>query len=101
MDLMEFENDSSSPRAPRTTTVLVFLAAFAVILSYLAIYAATNALIAADLISPWPQEADPRPGWMLRAFVGMFAACATVGILFRFFSHRQLKRIDAMADAEE
>ena len=87
--------------SPRTSTVLVFLAAFAIMMSWLCVYALTNALIAADIISAWPVDADPRPRWMMDAFVGFFGAAAIIGLLFRWVSHRQLKRIDAMADAED
>lgn len=101
MEMMELDQDSASQRAPRTATVLVFLAAFAVIVSYLGVYAVSNALISADLISAWPHEADPRPGWMLRTFLGLFGTFGTVGMMFKLVSYRQLKRIDAMADVEE
>ncbi len=87
--------------SPRTVTVLVFLAAFAITVSYLSVYAVTNALIAANMMSAWPVEADPRPHWMLNAFAGFFGAFAVIALFFRWTSHRQLRRIDQMADAED
>ena len=86
---------------PRTSTVLVFLAAFAIMVSWLSVYALTNALISAGIMSPWPDGVDPRPRWMLHAFGGFFGAFAIIGLYFRWASRRQLRRIDAMADAEE
>jgi threonine/homoserine/homoserine lactone efflux protein len=99
MSTMELDELRSRP-APRTTTVLVFLAAFAVIISWLCCYAVTNALIAADLMAPWPREADPRWRWMLNSFAGVFIGFSVVGGLFRWLSNRQLRRIDAAADGE-
>lgn len=90
----------TAPRAPRTATVLVFLAASAMIAAWLAVYALTNALIAVDLLVDWPRESDPRPAWMLRAFLGIFCVFGMVGGLFRWLSNRQLRRIDAIAEGE-
>ncbi len=99
-DVMDIEN-TPSQRVPRTTTVLVFLAASAMIAAWLAVYALTNALIAVDLLAEFPREADPRPAWMLRAFLGIFCVFGIVGGLFRWLSNRQLRRIDAISEAEE
>ncbi len=99
LELTQYDNDAARG-SPRTLTVLVFLAAFAVMTSYLAIYAGTNALIAADMMKAWPIEADPRPRWMLNAFVVVFSVGAVGGLFFRFISNRQLRRIDAMAEAD-
>lgn len=87
-------------KPPRTATVLVFLAAAAVIFSYIGVYAVPNALVAADVMSAYPAGADPRPGLMLKVFGAAFAVFAAVGMLFRYFSNRQLKALDAMADAD-
>jgi|DewCreStandDraft_4_1066084.scaffolds.fasta_scaffold51604_2 hypothetical protein len=100
MDAIEMENTSCST-APRTATVLVFLAAFAIMVSWLGTYAAPNALASAGLITDFSREADPRPAWMLRTFIGVFGVFGTIALLFRVASHRQLRRIDAMADAED
>ena len=99
-DVMELET-TNSQRAPRTTTVLVFLAASAMIAAWLGVYALTNALIAVDLLADWSREADPRPAWMLRAFLGIFCTFGIVGALFRWLSNRQLRRIDAISEGEE
>lgn len=85
---------------PRTSTVLVFLLAGSVIFSYMGVYAATNAMIAADMMSPWPPGADPRPRWMIQAFVALFVIFALGGLFFRWLSNRQLKAIDDLANAE-
>ena len=100
-EAMKSIDDEINPRRVRTTTALVFLAAFAMILSWLAVYAVPNALVAADLMRPWSQGNDPRPIWLLNTFVGLFVTFGGLGLLFTWASHRQLKRIDAMADAED
>lgn len=94
--------DLTTPRpAPRTTTVLVFLAAFAVMASYLCIYAGTNALVSSNLLPAFPPGADPRPRWMVNTFVATFSVFAFFGLLFRWLSLRQLRRIDALAEEAE
>ena len=98
-DVMELD-DTTSQRVPHTTTVLVFLAASAMIAAWLVVYAGTNALIAVDMLVDWPRESDPRPAWMLRAFLGIFCVFGIVGGLFRWLSNRQLRRIDAIAEGE-
>ncbi len=88
------------PKA-RTSTVVVFLAAFAVILSWLGCYAVPNALIAADLIEPWSKDSDPRSTWMLNSFFALFIGFAVIGLLFKWSSYRQMRSIDAMAEGDE
>jgi hypothetical protein len=100
--MLAIEKDENPKRCgPRTTTVLIFLAAFAMIASWLSCYAVTNALVAADVINAWPHEADPRPRWMLNSFVGFLLAFGLIGGAFRWLSNRQLRRIDDMANADE
>jgi len=102
---MEFrevqEVDESPPQTQaRTSTVLVFLAAFAIIVSYIIVYAAPNALTAAGVLSPRPAGGDDRPMMMLRTFFTLFGIFAAVGLFFGWASRRQLRRIEKMADAE-
>lgn len=99
MDMTEME-DGPIRKTHRTMTVLLSVAAFALITSYLAVYAASNALIAADVIRAWPTDADPRPTWFLNGFLGLFALFALTGAMFRWVSNRHLRRIDAAAEAE-
>lgn len=99
--MSDFDPDMpKASRPPRTATVMVFLAAGAVILSYLGVYALTNALVTAEVIAPWRPGADPRPRWMLQTFGAVFCGLALVGFLMRWWSNRQLRAIDASADAE-
>ena len=86
---------------PRTLNVLIILAVVALIFSYLGAYAVTNALVLAEMITPWPPGRDPRPVWMLSGFGGLLATFTLTALLFRWFSRRQLKRLDALADAED
>lgn len=99
MDASDFES-APAPQVSRTTTVLIFIAAFSVIVSWLACYAVTNALVATDIISAWQPGEDPRPRWMLHSFIGLFGSFAVVAMAFRWLSNRQLRRIDEMADGD-
>lgn len=91
--------ESSAATQPRLWTVLVFLAAFALLLSWIAVYAIPNALIAADLLAPFPADSDSRPAWMLKAFAALAALFILLAAVFHWLSARQLRRIDEMADA--
>jgi hypothetical protein len=93
--------DQSPGERPRTVGVLVLLAFFAVVLSWLGVYGLTNALITADLLPPWPGGYDPRPKWMLGGFVGLLTLFSLMMGIVRWLSGRQLRRIDQMADGDE
>ena len=100
MEIMLEDEDQPGLKAPRTTTVVVFLAAFAVVMSWLSCYAVPNALIASDVMKPFSREGvDPRPRWMVTAFIGIFLGSGLLAMLFRWISRRQLRRIDSIADA--
>ena len=100
MEIMLEDEDQPGLKAPRTTTVIVFLAAFAVVMSWLSCYAVPNALIASDVMKPIAHEAgDPRPRWMVTAFIGIFIGSGFLALVFRWISRRQLRRIDSIADA--
>ena len=92
---------SPRPSFVNTLLALALLSLTALILSYLGAFALTGALVAADVLEPWPAgDADPRLSWMLTAFLGLLAVFIGVGCAFRHVSRRQLRRIDAMAEAE-
>ena len=101
MEIMLEDEDKPGMKPPRTMTVMVFLAAFAVVMSWISCYAVPNALIAADVLKPFGHEADPRPRWMVTAFVIIFAASGLIGMLLGWMSRRQLRKIDSTADAED
>ena len=96
----EAENEFA-PKPPKLATVLTFVAAFAVIVSWIGVYAVTNALISTDTMSPFPQGQDPRPRWMLQSFGAIFATFSVIAVYFQWSSWRQMKQIDEMADAED
>ncbi len=99
MEPLEDDTTIEYPR-PRTATVLVLLIGAALTLSYLGAYALTNALLTAELISPWPTSEDPRPRYFLTGFLGLSGLFIITCGLFRLMSWRQLRRIDAMAGEE-
>ncbi|HMB95246.1 MAG TPA: hypothetical protein VKK61_04330 [Tepidisphaeraceae bacterium] len=95
MNEPEFDSAPPMPR-PRTTTVLALLAVTAAILSYLGAYAMANALVKAEMITPWPPGNDPRPRWFIIGFAILMGIFFTVGTLARSASGRYLRRIDEM-----
>jgi hypothetical protein len=74
------------------------LAATALVFSYLGAYALSGALIAADMLSPWSPNHDPRPRWLVVGFVSLTAAFVVVAALFKWLSRRQLREIDRMME---
>ncbi len=95
------ENDIPAPVArPRTLTVIIMVSVFAVIFSYLVAFAVTGALVSAEVIKRWPSGSDPRPKWFLITFLVLTSTFALFGGLARLSSRRQLRKIDAMEDAE-
>jgi hypothetical protein len=100
--MLEDEEKPGLP-PPRTATVMVFLAVFAVVLSWISCYAIPNALVAADVLKPFKGEGanDPRPRWMVTAFIIIFGVCGAISMLMGWMSRRQLKKIDSTADAED
>ncbi len=97
MSHTDFDNAYAEPRA-KTTSVVILLAVAAITLSYLASYAVTDALVASNVLPAWSPGADPRPAWMLKSFLGLCAAFVVIGTIFRTLSHRQLRRLDALAE---
>jgi uncharacterized ion transporter superfamily protein YfcC len=95
------DEDKPGMKPPRTMTVMVFLAVFATVLSWISCYAIPNALVAADVLKPFTSGPDPRPRWMVTAFIIIFAACGLISMLLGWMSRRQLRRIDSTADAED
>lgn len=95
------ETDTISPlQPPRTLTVLGLLGLTALTFSYLAAYAMTNALVAAQVIQPWSGQ-DPRPRRFIVGFCVMMLIFMCLGEIFRQISKRDFKAIDEMADASE
>jgi hypothetical protein len=91
------DNSSALPK-PHTATVVVLLLITAITLSYLGAYALVNALVAAEMLSRWPSDADPRLRWFLEGIAALFMLFVATGGAARFLSRRQLRRIDAMAE---
>jgi hypothetical protein len=99
MDVPELE--MFQPPRPKTATVVALLVGAALTLSYLAAYAVTNALVAADVMSPWPRDRDPRPRWMGIGFFSLMTTFLVIGLVMRLLSRRHLRRIDDMEKADD
>ncbi len=99
---MEAVNEQQvTERQPRTLMVLALLMGVALVFSWLFAYALADALVAAELLSPWTGQSDPRPRWLLGCFTGLMAIFGTFALIARALSRRQLQRIDAMNEEEE
>ncbi len=92
------DNFAKDPRGAGTLTVLVLLVTAAAIFSYLGAYKVSAALVSADLLSPWPPAADPRPKWLVIGFLVVILSCAGVGVIMRVASCRSLRDIDRIAN---
>src|SRR5258706_16179002 len=96
------ESDTiSPPQPPRTLTVLGMLALTALTFSYLATFALTNALVAAQVIQPWPRDHDPRPRRLVIGFCVLMLIFMVLGEVFRRLSKSEFKAIDEMANAAD
>jgi hypothetical protein len=89
------------PQPPRTLVVLGLLALTALTFSYLAAYALTNALIAAQVVQPWPHDHDPRPRRLVIGFCVLMLIFMALGEVLRRLSKSQFKAIDEMAEAAD
>jgi hypothetical protein len=97
----EFSGSSSVDHAsgrPPTLVVVVLLVVVALLFSYLGAYNVSAALVTADLLAPWPPGDDPRPKWLVTAFLSVVLIFATAGVLMRFASCRSLRDLDRLAD---
>ncbi|MBC7782816.1 MAG: hypothetical protein H7144_03170 [Burkholderiales bacterium] len=92
-------DDASPPAAqarPKTGAVVGALAGAALIASYLFAYCLINALVAAEVISRWQPNHDPRPRFFVGAFVTMLGLFSGFAFLARTMSRRQMTKIDEM-----
>jgi uncharacterized membrane protein YphA (DoxX/SURF4 family) len=97
MNDLEFESAAPVERAS-TSTVLILLALTAAIFSYLGAFAMVNALIAAEVIKPWPRDHDPRWMWFAAGFVTLMALFLVIGGVAKRVSARNLREIDKMEE---
>lgn len=97
-----FVEDDSPPvqRPPGTWKALGLLLVAAGTFSYLGAFAATDALAKANVIRPISHEHDPRLRWAGIMFVSILALFLFSGILMRYLSSRQFRRIDQMLEAD-
>jgi hypothetical protein len=89
---------SSLTRLTQTLFVLCLLAVAALVFSYLGAFAVPGALVSADLMERWPIGRDPRPRWMMLSFSSLAGTFCCVGVLLKWSSWRQMKRLDAIGD---
>ncbi|HWP39999.1 MAG TPA: hypothetical protein VNL70_03665 [Tepidisphaeraceae bacterium] len=95
----EFQAVPAPPR-PRTATVFGLMSVVAAVLSYLGAYAMTGALVAAELIKPWPADRDPRLRWFVVGFLVLMALFTAAAALARYVGARHLKAIEQMEQEE-
>jgi hypothetical protein len=95
--MSEFEEQAVG-RPPRTIVVLALLAGVALVFSWLAAYAVSDALVHADILAAWPSDRDPRPRWLVESFVGLLSGLVLIASIFRIVSGRQLRRIDQSSE---
>ena len=81
-----------------TIKVAVLLLTAALLFSYLGAFALANALVSADLLEHWPAGHDPRPRWMITAFVALTGAFSIIGAWLKWTSWRQMRRLDTIAN---
>jgi hypothetical protein len=93
-------DETTSLQVPRTSTVVLLLALFAILLSWLLAYALANTLASAGVIGAWPGDDDPRPRWMLQSFGILFGVFLLAAGAFSWMSRRQLRRIDAIGEPD-
>ena len=99
-DNFDVDSDQATALAPKPNTlaVLSLLAVAAAIFSYLGAYAATNALVVAEMIHPIPHDHDPRLRWALTGFGAIMLVCGLVALVSRIVGRRQVRKIDSMMD---
>jgi hypothetical protein len=91
---------SAESARPKTGMVIGLVAVVALIFSYLFAYCGTNALLTAEVISPWKPGEDPRPKLLALFTVLLMGLFGGVAALARWASRRQLSSIDAMETDE-
>jgi hypothetical protein len=97
---LDEERAAGELKPPNTLTVLGLLVGAAFVFSWLGSYAVTDALIASGVLNDWRPGTDPRPSRMAASFVGLLVSFVSVAVVLKWFSSRQLRRIDRTADDE-
>jgi hypothetical protein len=95
------EMEFAQPERSRTPFVVALLALAAATFSYLGAFAIPQALIASQVIHPWPAGHDPRLRWIGISFAVLMMTFMVGSAVARILNSRELKNIDAMIDAEE
>lgn len=96
MNDLEFESAPPVNERPKTATVVGLLIAAAMIISYLSSYAVANAMVAADVVKPWPADSDPRPKWFIIGFIILITLFGGIAMAARQLSALQMKKFDEM-----
>ena len=87
---MDSPDDSALPvpQKPRAVTVIGCFVAAAALISYLAAYAFTDALVKAEFFARWQPGDDPRPRRFLIGFAALFALFCTLAGLMRIIGRK-------------
>ena len=73
-ELYPNEVDPVASTRPRTLSVVTVLMVTAIVLSYLGAWAVPTALVNSNIMEPWPNYDDPRPRWVVMAFIGLLSS---------------------------
>lgn len=87
---MDSPDDSALPvlKKPRGITVIGCFVAAAGMISYLAAYALTDALVKVEFLTNWQPGQDPRPRRFMIGFIGLVALFTTVAGLLRILGRK-------------
>jgi hypothetical protein len=93
---MTFPDTFAQPQRPKTVTVLGVLITAAAMISYLVAYAASDALVDANVLPRWSDGNDPRPRWLAVTFATLMTGSLIIAMCARWISQRQLRSIEQM-----
>jgi len=79
-------------RKPRPIVVIGLFVAASALISYLAAYAFTDALVKAEFFSPWAPGHDPRPRRFLIGFTSLSAAFGCFAAVMRMIGRNHHDR---------
>lgn len=100
---MDSPDDSvvPAPAKPRTITVLGLFVAAAGLISYLATYAFTEALVKAEFLARWSPDHDPRPKRFLAGFLLLMTLFGGATASLRLLGRQKTEEDESKDDSGE